>query len=218
MLVLVFAGTATTVYAAQDSLPGQTLYALKTLSEDALISLMPSASGRLSLTLDFSDRRLEEMAALQSAGRPIPQSLVDRLQGELDRTLQLAAGMTDPAMAQSLDQAFRRTQGQLQAMAALVEHNPDAPLLAVVYARLQEQAGVVELGKTDPQGFRLKINRLSQDKNGAPGLEGTPTPHGNGNGNEGNPAEGTPGKGQDGKGNNKPTKTPGAHGHNPASP
>ena len=218
VLALVFAGAASSVAAAQGSLPGEALYPLKTLSEDVLLSLAPSSPDRLSLTLDFGDRRLVEMTGLQSAGRPIPQGVVDRFEGELDQALQLAAGMSDPGMAQSLDRLSRRTQGQMQAMAVLVEHNPDAPLLADAYARLQEQAGTAELGKSDPQGFRLKVNQLFPGKNGTPGngnktppgLEGTPGPNGNGSG--GGSAQGTPDHGQDGKGGHKATKTPGGHG------
>jgi hypothetical protein len=181
-LGIVFAGAATTVYAAQDSLPDQALYPLKTLSEDALLTLAPSQQERLSLTLDFTDRRLAEIASLQSAGHPIPQKAIDRFQDELDRALELASGMTDPAMVQSLDKVSRRTQGQLRAMDMLVNDNPGAPTLMGIQARLQEQARVVELGKDDPQGFRQLIQgqlqngggKTSSDQNGPGKPKSTP--------------------------------------------
>jgi len=185
-LAVVLAGAASTVYAAQDSLPDQALYPVKTLSEDSLLSLTTSPQQRLSLTLDFADRRLAEIASLQSAGRSIPQKAVDRFRDELDRTLELTSGMTDQAMLQSLNKVSQRTQNQLRAMDMLMNDNPGVPTLMGIQVRLQEQAKVVDLGKGNPQGFRQLIQEQFQNggektngvRNG-PGMpistQGTPT-------------------------------------------
>jgi hypothetical protein len=178
------------------------------------------------LTLDLTDRRLAEITGLQSAGRPIPQTVVDRFQGELDQALELAAGMENPVMVQSLEKVSRHTRGQLQTMALLVERNPASPHLADIYARLQEQAQAAEQGEADPQGFRLKVHQHLQDReqksgNGQGGQveqDGTPVPHGNGDGSGGNQSDGTPGRGRNGSGNDKTTKTPRNHGQGPGSP
>jgi hypothetical protein len=220
-LAVLFAGTATTVYAAQDSLPDQTLYPLKTFSEDALLALAPSQQERLSLTLDFTDRRLAEIASLQSAGHPIPQKAIDRFRDELDRALELASGMTDPVMVQSLDKVSQRTQGQLRAMDMLMNDNPGIPTLMGIQARLQEQAQVVKLGKDDPQGFRQLIQgqlqngggKTSSDQNGPGKPKSTPIA---------SDEDRNPGSGRTGKtgapdnhddGNNPPIKTPKSPGH-----
>lgn len=212
-LVLVFGGTALTVYAAQGSLPDEALYPLKTLSEDTLVSLTPSSQARLNLTLDFIDRRLAEITGLQSAGRPIPQKVVDRFRGELDQALVLAAGMDNPAMAQSLDEISQRSQGQLREAAILVHGNPAAPTLLGVQALLKGQAQAAAQGKADPQGFRLKVHQIFErgagepgsGSNGppinekptkTPGTSGTPADHGHGHGRGAGSPEPTPGPGK----------------------
>ncbi|MGD0612421.1 MAG: DUF5667 domain-containing protein [Anaerolineales bacterium] len=211
-LVLVFGGTALTVYAAQDSLPSEALYPVKTLSEDALLSLTPSSQARLNLTLDFIDRRLAEISGLQSAGRPIPQKVVDRLQGELDQVLTLTAGMDNPAMAQSLDEISQRTHGQLRAMAILVNGNPGGPALVGIQALLKEQAQAVDLGKADPQWFRQKVHQLIPGGNGQQGNRSN-KPLGNQNPTK---TPETPGDQGHGHGHGSPEPTPGpgkGHGH-----
>ena len=218
-LVLVFGGTALTVYAAQDSLPSEVLYPVKTLSEDALLSLTSSSQARLNLTLDFIDRRLAEISGLQSAGRPIPQKVVDRLQGELDQALTLTAGMDNPAMAQSLDDISQRTHGQLRAMAILVNGNPGGPALVGIQALLKEQAQAVDLGKADPQWFRQKVHQLIPGGNGQQGNRSN-KPLGNQNPTKTPETPGDQGHGH-GHGPDFPEPTPGpgkGHGHGGQDP
>jgi hypothetical protein len=74
-VVIFFGGTTATVFAAQGSMPDETLYLIKTLSEDTLLSLTPSLQGKLNLILNMTDRRLAEIAALQSTGNPFQRSL-----------------------------------------------------------------------------------------------------------------------------------------------
>jgi hypothetical protein len=74
-ITIVFGGAGATVYAAQGSLPDELLYTVKTWSEDARLSLVGSAQDKLGLTLDFTDRRVAEVARLQAAGKPIPEGL-----------------------------------------------------------------------------------------------------------------------------------------------
>jgi len=206
-LAVVFAGAASTVYAAQDSLPDQALYPLKALSEDARLALAPSPQERLSLTLDFTDRRLAEIASLQSAGHPLPQKTVDRFQDELDRALELASEMTDPAMVQSLGKVSQRTQGQLQAMDMLVNDNPGVPNLVGIQARLQEQAQVAELGKADPQEFRLIVQ--AQLQNGGGKTSSDQNEPGKPKSTSGTDRRGkTPEQVKHDRENNKPTATP----------
>jgi hypothetical protein len=218
-LIFVFGATSATVYAAQGSLPGEVLYPVKTLSEDTFLSLSSSPLRRLGLTLDFSDRRIAEMAALQSAGLPIPQKVTEHLQDELDQVLIITAGLDDQAAARVLEQVSRRTEAQMQAMTLLISGKPTTPAFQNLQTRLQVQVQMADMGEADFPGFRVKVHQQFQTGNETPGngqnepvnSDSTPVAPGNGNGSGGNP----PGAGQLGHGNDKPTKTPGNPGHDP---
>jgi hypothetical protein len=204
-VVIFFGGTAATVYAAQDSLPGQTLYPIKTLSEDARLSLSDSPQRQLDLILSFTDRRIVEMVALHSAGKPIPQEVIERFQNESEAALTLVAKMKDADITQALDQTLLSAESELKAVTILVAGHPADPVLMAVEARLQEQVELVTKGKANSQNFRLEVGNRPQGSHGAPGNqqqgtnpekpERTPMPDGNGNGsnpNDHRPA-GTPG-------------------------
>lgn len=195
-----FGGTGATVYAAQGSLPDQALYPVKTWSEDALVSLAGSARSRLNYDLDFSDRRITEMAGLLSAGNPIPEMVVTRLQNELQQALELAAGMDDPQMLLQLERIRLRAEAQLRTMTALMSGAPESAqsTLLQVRARIQKQMQLATMGKADPQGFKLQVQERRQYQGGpddqtpesantpqGPALQtpaGTPMPSGGGYG------------------------------------
>lgn len=128
-----FGGTGGTVYAAQASLPDQALYPVKTWSEDVILSMTGPAQTRLNYALDFSDRRVTEMASLLYAGKPIPDGVETRLQSELDLALHLVAGMDDPQAVQQLSQIRQRANTLAQTMAGLISGAPGSagPLLAM---------------------------------------------------------------------------------------
>jgi hypothetical protein len=205
-VVIAFGAMAGTVAAAQNSLPNESLYPLKTLSENVLLALTPSAGARLTLTLDLIDRRLAEIAALQASGSPIPEGVVNRLDGELDQALLQAAGMDNPTLNHSLDEISARTQGQLHQMSTLVGQHPAPPALLNIQERLQEQAQVAEQGRSDPQEYRRMVQQLIQaPAGGPPAGQGSPQatpiipgatglPHNHGRGPAG--PEGTPGPGK----------------------
>lgn len=199
-VVVFFGGTAATVFAAQGSLPDEALYPLKTLSEDARLSLTSSTQGQLNLALEFSDRRLAEIAALQAAGKPIPQNVTDRFQKEADFALTMVAAMNDTEMAQGLSQALTRAEVQLQIVSALVAGHPADQVIQAVATRLQEQIQLMNLGHGNPQGFRLQVGKRANGMHGAKGnnnqatgTDGTPMPDGNGNKPMGTPGQNQPG-------------------------
>ncbi len=168
-VVVFFGGTGATVYAAQDSLPDQALYPVKTWSEDVTLSLTGSPQMRLNHALDFSDRRVVEMGELLAARKPIPEGVKTRLQSELDLALELVAGMDNSQALQQLEQVRQRAEAQYQKMAMLMAGAPESaePLLLSSRARLQEQTRLATLGETDLQGFRMQIRQRFQYKGGS---------------------------------------------------
>jgi hypothetical protein len=81
-VIFLVVGSAS-VYAAQNSLPGEPLYAVKTLVEDIQLSLVTSPQTRLELTLNYSNRRMDEITSLISAGKILPEKASQRFRGEL---------------------------------------------------------------------------------------------------------------------------------------
>jgi hypothetical protein len=214
-LTVFFGGTGGTVYAAQGSLPGQTLYPVKTWSEDAILSLTGSSQTRLNYALDFSDRRVTEMASLLALGKPIPVGVETRLQNELDMALELTAGMDDSQAIQLMSQVRQHAENQLQIMTSLMTGTPGSagPLLLMTHARLREQIRLAAMGESDLPGFRMQVRQRfhGQGGTGEPTPENgnyplDPGPSGNGNGNG------------SGSGMNQPTMMPGRYGQGSQMP
>lgn len=212
-VVLLFGGSAATVYAAQGSLPDQALYPVKTWSEDVLQSVTSSQQNRLNLLLDFSDRRLAEMTALQDAGIPIPSQVTDRFQQELDAVLVLVANMDNADINQALDFSQRRAEAALQKVSDLVAGLPSDPVILAVQARLEEQVLLFGHGRGDPQNFRNQVDKRFKGTLTAPGLQRqatdaffSPTV---GTSSSGTQGQGTPGPNQHGGQNPDVTPQPG---------
>jgi len=223
-LTVFFGGTGATVYAAQGSLPNQILYPVKTWSEDAILSLTGSAQMRLNYALDFSDRRVAEMAGLLAAGKPIPDGVEIRFQNELDLALELTAGMDDSQAIQQMSQIRLHAENQLQIMTTLMSgaSGPSGPLLTMAHSRLREQVQLAAMGETDMTGFRMQVQQRFQNREGS----GEPTPGTGNNPQVPGPMSPTdmPGPSGTGTGNgpgsgmNQPTLTPGQYGQGSQMP
>lgn len=155
-LALVFGGGGATVYAAQGSLPDEILYPVKTWSEDARLVLAGSTQDQLDLTLAFINRRMAEIANLQANGKAVPGGVTSRMQNEMEKALQIAAGMEDTQMTLALEQIRLQAETQTRAMTSLAGNNPE---LAPLQERLQEQVQLAAAGVIDPQGFRLQMRQ-----------------------------------------------------------
>ncbi len=69
VLIVLFGGAGTTVYASQASLPGDALYPIKTTFEQTQASLAADAVRRADLYLEFASHRLDEAEQLIEQGR-----------------------------------------------------------------------------------------------------------------------------------------------------
>jgi Domain of unknown function (DUF5667) len=221
-VAVVFGGASATVYAAQGSLPDQALYPVKTWSEDTHLALVGSAQEQLNLTLDYTDRRVSEIAKLLEMGKPLDDQVEQRYANELQAALQIAAGMDDAPMAQALVQIRQRAEIQEQVMqrVMLAESGAGDPRLVRLQARIQEQVRLAAFGESDPQGFRLQIHERYQGHQGIGWVTATPTgsitptatetplPTGNGYGPGLRFGQGTSTPGQYGPGDPTPSQTP----------
>jgi hypothetical protein len=208
-VMLFFGGTGITVVAAQSSLPGQSLYPVKIWAEDTSLALTSSPQSRLEEDLDYSDRRISEMAGLVSAGKPIPEMTYIRLQNELENALDLASGLETAQMQPQLQKICQRAGNQLQAVNALLAapSQVNRSVLLQVQERIQEQVRFCTLGESDPQGFKLQIQELQRNQSGTGGPEPGP---GNGSTSPAGkpPSNGSPSGPNSGNSTNGPAGTP----------
>jgi len=90
-LLLVFAGGGT-VAASSGSLPGDTLYPVKTATEQVQMKLTFSRTAKAKLQARFAERRIKEMARLAEKGRMAQlEAVAARFEAHLAKIEQLAA-------------------------------------------------------------------------------------------------------------------------------
>lgn len=174
MLSLLFGGAGATVYAAQDSLPDEALYPIKTMSEDASISLAASPQAKLANVLRLQIRRMGELEDLIGKGEQVPQQVQTRLETQLNYALKLAACMDGDQFRQALEQIRANNRVMAQTMAMLQVNKPDHALSTVtqLQAMIQNQNRLVELGLEEPIKFkqmlqthtRLQLNKAVEDE------------------------------------------------------
>ena len=117
-LALFFGGAGATAYAAQDSLPGDILYPLKTATEDLRLSLSLDAEGDLSLYQQFTQQRVNEISALASRGRydDITQA-ASRFGSQYQQASLIVDALSnkDSALAAQLSQSFNKSMSSQEA-------------------------------------------------------------------------------------------------------
>jgi len=94
LLGLIF-GSWGTVYAAQDSLPNETLYSIKLIRENFQLSFTSDKRDRISLLTIIANRRVEEAAALDLQGEPIPVELPALMDEYLEELAMLSADLEE---------------------------------------------------------------------------------------------------------------------------
>lgn len=197
ILSLMVGGSGVTVAAAQQSLPDQVLYPVKTWSEDLRTQLTQKDQARLQLALEFSNRRMEEVQAMVQSGEVVPQAVQVRLQQEMDVALQLAARQTDDQMVQALIQIRNQLRSHEQVFNQLgvqagVENGA---FLTQVRAMTQERLKMCEQGIEDPVGLRNQLRDTYRRQQGESTRVPESTPQNGGSGNPWTTGSPTPGSG-----------------------
>ena len=145
-----------TVYAAQDSMPDDLLYPVKTLTEDIQIGLESDPEERLDLYASFANRRLEEIEAQIQAGEEISPKALARLEKHSEKMLQQAAQVGEKGLENALKQVQHALEKQNQIMDKLQKQTPGAggKGLEKALEKLQERLDLVDDGLQEPQGFK----------------------------------------------------------------
>jgi hypothetical protein len=146
-LVFLFGGAGMTAYASQTALPGDRLYSVKIAVEEAQVSLSRDTAGDAQLYLEFTERRLDEMAGLIAAGRAEDLGeAADRFQHDLQQSISglrtLTAG--DPVQGAALVSASADTLARYaQILTSLLETAPQPaqPVLKQAIQASQDSLG-----------------------------------------------------------------------------
>jgi len=115
---LLFGGGAT-VRAAQDDLPNEPLYGLKTWTEDLSLRFQNNVEDKVNRLMELAQIRIQEMQQLAEADEPIPDQLRLRLEQHIHQALQICVNLADPTLERTLLQLHERLQQQDQDMAQL---------------------------------------------------------------------------------------------------
>ena len=190
-------GGGTTVKAAQDDLPGEPLYAVKTFSEDVSLQFQNDPEAKVDRLMELSQTRVQEMTRLIESGRTPSERVRLRLEQHIQQALELCSNMDDAALDQKLPQLRDQLQQQERDMQQLVVQAAQSaqPVLEHTRTMLQVQLLVVNEGLLDHEAFRntvhegLHYGQLQTPPAAAPTTTSTPTgqattlPGGPGNGN-----------------------------------
>jgi hypothetical protein len=161
--ILVIAGLLTgggaTVKAAQDDLPGEHLYGIKTWSEDVSLQFQNNPETRVERLMALAQTRVQEMTQMVEAGQTPPDQVRLRLEGHLQQALQLCSNMQDAALDRTLLQLRDQLQQQDRDMQRLQIHSTqDAqPLLERTRTMLQTHLQVVDDGLLNYETFRNTV-------------------------------------------------------------
>lgn len=152
VLALMFGGGAGTVYAAQDSLPNETLYPVKLYSEEFRMNMAGEPDDAFALALQFAQRRGDEIETMMNEGvEPTAENML-----QLAQQTQMAVQLAGELDGEAKLKVQNMIQNQMQRMLNLQEHAPEdaAMLMQQTRAALQIQLMLAggEAGAGEGQG------------------------------------------------------------------
>jgi hypothetical protein len=182
---------------AQDTVPGDLLYPVKLLSEDARLAFTQDPADRAALVMAFVAERVEEMESLAQRGQEIPAATVTLMTRQMEQVMvEIARSRPEEAPAllervmenarihqQVLEQAGvgsgEQTQSRLQEACQEMERIRENAENDPAYLEYQNQhryegtPGPHEEASPQPSGEGQQTQEQSQHS-----YEGTPGPHG----------------------------------------
>jgi len=202
---LVFGGGAT-VSAAQDDLPNEPLYAVKTWTEDISLQFYNNSEDKVNRLMELSQIRIQEMIALAETGELIPNQTRLRLEQHIQQALQITTTMDDATLERTLLQIREKIKQQDRDMEQLQLHTQEhTQLLTQIRTMLQQRLQLVDEGLQNYEMFRYQVQNGFQYGQG----DGLTPPVQDGNGEQNGQPEITP---------NGPNTNPGGPNTEPNSP
>jgi hypothetical protein len=167
VVLALFSVGGSTVHASQDSLPGDTLYSVKLVSEQIRVALTFSSSEKTELYLSLAENRIEEMAALADSNRTKDVgNAAEGFEKALGRALSEAgesAAFDQPRLFETLSLA---TPHYLTVLDSVYDSVPKAAKTGVKAAReasiKNQQSALRALAKDNPSRA-VEINLATMD-------------------------------------------------------
>jgi hypothetical protein len=176
LVALVLGGTGGSVYAAQSSLPDDALYPLKLFAENMQEAFTSNTGTEMELQLQFANRRMEEIAAMNGEGKLPPEAVVEQLRTRLENALRLASSMDAENIAPALLRIQTQLRIQEQTLLQLNSNETNTPLLLRTREMLQEQIRLVDSGLEQPIKFQQQLREQEHFNLTTSGETGQPTP------------------------------------------
>jgi hypothetical protein len=196
---LVLGGGGVTVVSAQSSQPDQPLYNVKIWSEDVRLILASDPLSQYQLSLEFANRRAEEIQSMLQAGSVPPDAVQIRYQNQLEQAIRFATNLPDAQAIQALEQIQTRLLTQQQALLQVQAYgssNAEAVLLQI-RLMVQDRLQWVKNGLKNPTQLRDQLQQRDQDRlhTTTQTAQGTQLAPGTGGGNPWTTGTPTPGSG-----------------------
>lgn len=175
--LVMLVGGGVTVAAAQDDLPDQALYPVKTLTEDVRLWLNTDPTTEVDILMDLVATRVRELNDMVALGKTPPAGVTSRMEKHIQQAIHTAARMDGEAMQGALIQIHTNLRLQQQVMQVLqIQAGGDADhIMTQATLMMENRIRMVETGITDPQCFQ---NTVRQEAESHAGQEGT-SPHEN---------------------------------------
>jgi hypothetical protein len=144
-VLMFFGGGTASVAAAQSSLPDDTLYPVKVLSEQIEEALTFQPEKKLDLAVNQSGKRLDEISSLIANGSVPKEEVLARLQASLEKALKLSSetGKTDSVELLELLTRLQEEMKRMEKMPTGVNPPPEDDL-ARAREKMQDQIKMVD--------------------------------------------------------------------------
>ncbi len=133
VVLALFLTGAGTVTASASSLPGDTLYPLKTATEKVQGFFTFGSEAKTGHYMKLAERRLNEIEALARQNRTIPQSVLDALNEDTEQALELLV-KHKPAGKRLLNRLIALTANQKSVLERVIEQVPPQAKLKLMEA------------------------------------------------------------------------------------
>lgn len=170
-------GGAAAVYASRDSLPGESLYPVKTWGEDVLLAFASTPQTELNLNLKYAERRMAEIDAVLDGDEELAAQAMLRLQSHMQNALQASAAINGEQSSTAMEQVRQALEQQQRLMRQLGENTDAAGESDLSQTRqmIQEQMRLMEDQLLEEeiqlQGENDREQQIQQNGEGGQGQE-----------------------------------------------
>lgn len=158
IITMLFGGAVTAVKASEGSLPGELIYPVKIMAEDAQ-GILAGPIAKVEQSMFRVENRIQEILRLREQNKAVPESAYLRLENQLELTFRLMMGLSEDELIPGLIRFQSRLMAQgklLQELQGQRQMNNDAVLerlRTLLQTRLQFVGECIQ----DPQQLELQV-------------------------------------------------------------